>query len=80
MLCVFLDKHMVKQLITSVVVLFVLCMQVFPIFIISIADCLLALTWVVGGIIWLAGIDAIEHREWCFLPSLLTVVCVCVCV
>ena len=45
--------------------------QVFPIFIISIADFLLALTWVVGGALWFTRIS---QRVWCFLPSLLTVV------
>ena len=48
-------------------------MQVLPIFILSIADFLLACTWIVGGTMWFAEVS---NRSWCFVPSLLTVVSV----
>ena len=42
-----------------------------PIFILSIADFLLACSWIVGGTMWFAEI---ANRTWCFFPSLLSVV------
>ena len=35
------------------------------------ADCVLGVSWVLGGAFWFVRI---EHRSWCYLPSLLTVV------
>ena len=48
--------------------------QVHPIFVLSIADCMLAVLWVVGGALWLTGVS--HNRVWCFAVTLLTVVCV----
>lgn len=50
--------------------------KVLPIFILSIADFLLACTWIVGGTMWFAEVS---NRSWCFVPSLLTVILVCIC-
>lgn len=46
-------------------------LQVHPIFVISVADCFLGISWVLGGAFW---IDRIEDRSWCYLSSLLNVV------
>ena len=48
--------------------------QVHPIFVLSIADCMLAVLWVVGGALWLMGVS--HNQVWCFAVTLLTVVCV----
>ena len=45
--------------------------QVHPIFVLSLADLLLALLWVVGAILWFRGAPT---KEWCFAASLPTVV------
>lgn len=46
-------------------------MQIHPIFMLSIADLLLSILWMIGGGVWLKGI---EERVWCFAISLPTVV------
>ena len=46
-------------------------LKVHPIFVISVADCVLGFSWVLGGAFWFSRI---ENRSWCFLPSTLTVV------
>ena len=46
-------------------------MQVLPIFVLAIADFLLACTWIVGGTMWFANIS---KRAWCLAPTLLTIV------
>ena len=46
-------------------------MQVHPIFMLSIADLLLSLLWMIGSGVWLRGI---EQRVWCYAISLLTIV------
>jgi len=51
--------------------------KIHPIFMLSIADCMVAALWVVGSIFWFSGI---EDRRWCFAPSLLTVILECVTV
>ena len=45
--------------------------KIHPIFVISVADCVLGLSWLLGGAMWFGRI---QHRSWCYLPSLLTVV------
>lgn len=45
--------------------------QIHPIFVISVADCILGISWVIGGAFWLGKI---EDRSWCYFPSLLNVV------
>jgi hypothetical protein len=51
--------------------------KIHPIFVISMADCVLGVSWVLGGAFWFVRI---EHRSWCYLPSLLTVIVQCVTV
>ena len=46
--------------------------QIHPIFILSLADLLLAMLWIVGGALWFRSAP---DRSWCFAVSLLTVVC-----
>ena len=46
-------------------------LKVHPIFVISVADCVLGFSWVLGGAFWFGQV---EDRSWCFLPSILTVV------
>jgi hypothetical protein len=53
------------------------CFQVLPIFSLAVADLGLALLWIIGGALWLRGV---ENRQFCFIVSLLTVVLVCVSV
>ena len=53
--------------------------QVHPIFVLSIADGMLAVLWVMGGALWLRG-GVSQNRVGCFAVSLMTVVSVCVCV
>ncbi len=45
--------------------------QIHPIFVLSVADLLLAVVWTVGASFWARDI---EDRKWCLLVSLLTVV------
>lgn len=60
-------------------------LQVHPIFMLSIADSLLASLWVIGGVMYLGKMS--QHKVVCLFVSLLTVVrenlhnsdCVCVC-
>ena len=47
--------------------------QVHPIFVLSIADFMLAMLWVFGGGLWLRR-DVNMSRVWCFSASLMTVV------
>lgn len=46
-------------------------MQILPIFILAIADFLLACTWILGGTMWFGEVS---NRVWCLFPSLLSVV------
>lgn len=46
--------------------------QIHPIFVLSLADLLLAVLWIIGGALWFRSIS---DRSWCFAVSLLTVVC-----
>ena len=46
-------------------------LKVLPIFSLAVADLLLALLWIIGGALWLRGI---EDRKFCFAVSLFTVV------
>ena len=50
--------------------------QVHPIFVLSIADGMLAVLWVVGGALWLKG-GVSQSRVGCFAVSLMTVVSMC---
>jgi len=50
--------------------------KVHPIFVLSIADCILALLWVVGGTLWFRGVS--HGRVWCFVVTLMTVILECV--
>ena len=52
--------------------LFLYWLQVHPIFMLSIADCLLATLWVAGGIIYLGRMS--QHKTACLFVSLFTVV------
>ncbi|CAI8054987.1 hypothetical protein GBAR_LOCUS30006 [Geodia barretti] len=45
--------------------------KVLPIFSLAVADLGLALLWIIGGALWLRGV---ENRQFCFIVSLLTVV------
>lgn len=47
--------------------------QVHPIFVLSIADLMLAMLWLLGGGLWLWR-DVNMSRVWCFSASLMTVV------
>ena len=47
--------------------------QVHPIFVLSIADLMLAMLWLLGGGLWLRR-DVNMSRVWCFSASLMTVV------
>ena len=47
--------------------------QVHPIFVLSIADLLLSVLWLLGGGAWLGGF---KQRNWCYALSLFTVVSV----
>jgi hypothetical protein len=51
--------------------------KIHPIFVISVADCVLGFSWVLGGAFWFGKIGG---RSWCYLPSLLTVIMQCVTV
>jgi hypothetical protein len=51
--------------------------KVLPIFSLAVADLGLALLWIIGGALWLRGV---ENRQFCFIVSLLTVTLVCVSV
>ena len=48
-------------------------LQVHPIFVLSLADCMLAVLWVVGGILWLRRTPYMS-RVGCYSTSLLTIV------
>lgn len=50
------------------------CMQVLPLFILSIADSFLSISLIIGGIMWWTTKAA---SGWCLIVSLLTVVCTC---
>ena len=52
--------------------------QVHPIFVLSIADGMLAVLWVMGGALWLRG-GVSQNRVGCFAVSLMTVVSGCGC-
>ncbi len=47
--------------------------QVHPLFVLSIADLLLALLWGVGALLWLARTEDLK-RGWCMAVSLTTIV------
>ena len=49
------------------------CLQVHPIFQLSVADFLLGVLWIVGGVLWFRGVP---NKVWCFAVSLPTVVSV----
>lgn len=51
-----------------------LIMQIHPIFVLSVADFILACLWIIGGSFWLRR--PIEHNIGCLVVSLLTVVSV----
>ncbi len=53
---------------------FISFFQIHPIFMLSIADCLLSLTWIVGGALWLLGGVRYSERVACFTVTLCTVV------
>lgn len=54
--------------------------KVHPIFILSIADTMLALLYIIGGIVWLRQESAITSRVWCFAAYLPTIILQCVTV
>ena len=47
--------------------------EVHPIFMISVADCMLGLLWIVGAVIWFLPRDLYKH-VWCYALALLTAV------
>ena len=47
------------------------CMQVHPIFMLSVADLLLSFLWIIGGGAWLRRLS---DRVWCYAISLPTIV------
>ena len=49
----------------------IMLLQVHPIFILSVADLLLSLLWVIGGGVWLRKFN---DRVWCYAISLPTIV------
>ena len=52
-----------------------LCMQVHPIFVLSIVDALLSLLWISGAVVWLeGGTKQSDSRVGCFTITLMTVV------
>ncbi len=53
---------------------FIYPLQVHPIFVLSIADLMLAFLWVIGGVLWLTSVS--NHLVWCFMATLMTVVSV----
>eukprot|EP00731_Ephydatia_muelleri_P022542 Em0015g125a len=64
-------------IVTSVVTKRQCCNQnVTPIFMLCIADLLLALTWLVGGVLWLRSVNS----SWCFVASLLNIILECVAI
>ena len=48
--------------------------QVHPIFVLSVADAMLALLYILGGIVWLRREANVSSRVWCFSAALPTVV------
>lgn len=47
--------------------------EVHPIFMLSLADCMLGLLWIVGAILWFLPYDAYNH-VWCYALTLGTAV------
>lgn len=47
--------------------------DVHPIFMLSLADCILASLWIAGGFIWLADPGVVDER-WCYTVTVLTTV------
>ena len=55
-------------------------LEVHPIFMLSVADCILSLLWIFGSALWLADVsDEDYERSFCYIVTVLTGVSVCVC-
>jgi hypothetical protein len=54
--------------------------KVHPIFVLSVADAMLALLYILGGIVWLRREANVSSRVWCFSAALPTVILQCVTV
>lgn len=51
----------------------VLSSDVHPIFMISLADCMLAVLWIAGSSLWLSPEESYSH-VWCYAVTLMTAV------
>ena len=48
-------------------------LQIHPIFVLSLVDCMLAVSYVIGGLLWLRR-STVSSQAWCYFTSLLTIV------
>ena len=48
-------------------------LQIHPIFVLSLVDCMLAVLYIIGGLLWLRRFK-VSGQAWCYFISLLTIV------
>ena len=48
-------------------------LQIHPIFVLSLVDCVLAVSYIIGGFLWLRRLK-VSAQVWCYVTSLLTIV------
>lgn len=51
----------------------VLSSEVHPIFMLSLADCMLSVLWIAGSVIWFHPVDS-HQQVWCYTITLMTAV------
>ena len=70
----------------SYILIFITLLQVHPLFILSVADFVLAILWLIGGIVWLnpdeygwAKENSASHTGMCYVLAVATTVSNCDC-